>query len=719
LRRPPNAPVRSPSVLVGALVLATLVACAPPSATPTAGPPRAAQGADGGAAGEAEILWDRYGIPHIYASDHASLFHAYGWAQARNHGDRLLRMMGEARARGAEYWGEDVLEDDRWYLTMGLPARADSGFRELPQPMRGYVEAFAAGINAYARAHPDSIADDVEVVLPVTGQDIVGNAMAAGLLFSPARRVGAAWLERQGSNAWAIGPEKSASGNALLLTNPHLFWADRLTWIEAQLVAPGVDGYGASLLGIPVPVVAFNDRLGWTLTVNTQDAEDVYELTLEDGGYRWDGGVRAFDVDTVLLRVRKDDGTFREESLVRRRSAHGPVIAEGDGTALAVRSAFALDAEVFVQWWEMLRAGDRAEFERALARHRIIGQNVTYADADGNVLYAYGAATPRRPRGDWAEWRGIMPGDSSALLWDGVHPYSDMPRVMNPPSGWVQNANDAPWFSTYPSVLEPDSFPAYFAPRGLPFRPQQSIQLLTENGRISLDEMIRLKHSTEMELGVRLVPELVAAARASGSADARAAADVLDAWDRTADADSRGAVLFTDWILRAARGAGGLSRVFAEPWSESAPLSTPDGLADPEAAVAALEATAASVRDQWGAMDVPWGTAHRLRRDDLDLPANGASGAFGTYRVTDFRPNDDGTGVAVAGDSYVAAIEFSDPVRARALIGYGNASQPGSPHRTDQLRLYAAKQLRPVWRARTEVEQNLREREVISPSKEP
>jgi acyl-homoserine-lactone acylase len=627
--------------------------------------------------------------------------------------------VGEARARGAEYWGEGSLESDRWYLTVGLPGRATAGFRQLPEPMRGYVAAFAEGINDYARAHPDAVADEVEVVLPVTGADVVGTAMAAGLLFSPARRIGAAWSERPGSNAWAVAPEKSASGNAMLMTNPHLLWGDRLTWMEAQLVAPGVDGYGASLIGIPVPVIAFNDRLGWTHTVNTQDAEDVYELTLVGGGYRWDGGVRAFDVDTARLRVREDDGTMREERLVRRRSVHGPVIAERDGRALAVRSAFALDAEVLVQWWEMLQARNRAEFERALARNRIVGQNITYADADGNVLYAYGAATPRRPGGDWAAWRGTLPGDSSAFLWDDLHPYSDMPKVVNPPSGWVQNANDAPWFSTYPPVLEPDSFPAYFAPRGLALRPQQSIQLLTENGRISLDEMIRLKHSTEMEAAVRLVPELVTAARASRSDDARAAAEVLDAWDRTADADSRGGVLFTAWLREAAQLSGGIGRVYAEPWSEADPLATPDGLADPDAAVAALEAAARKVRERWGGLDVPWGTPNRLRRDDLDLPANGAPGVYGTYRVTSFRRAEDGTGVAVAGDSYIAAIEFSDPVRARALIGYGNASQPGSPHRTDQLRLYAAKQLRPVWRTRAEIEENLRDREIVSSRKAP
>jgi acyl-homoserine-lactone acylase len=223
--------------------------------------------------------------------------------------------------------------------------------------------------------------------------------------------------------------------------------------------------------------------------------------------------------------------------------------------------------------------------------------------------------------------------------------------------------------------------------------------------------MIRLKHDTELELAQRLVPELIAAARAHGSADAQAAAGVLEAWDRTADADSRGGVLFQEWYRTAARASGG--RVFAQPWSAGDPLATPDGLADPVAAAAALDETARALRARGSALDVAWGDVHRLLRDEVDLPANGASGALGAFRVTDYQRMRDGRMAAAFGDSYVAAIEFSSPVRARALVGYGNASQPGSPHRTDQLALYAARQLRAVWRTRAEINAHLRDRETF------
>jgi acyl-homoserine-lactone acylase len=112
-------------------------------------------------------------------------------------------------------------------------------------------------------------------------------------------------------------------------------------------------------------------------------------------------------------------------------------------------------------------------------------------------------------------------------------------------------------------------------------------------------------------------------------------------------------------------------------------------------------------------MDVAWGEVNRLRRDGLDLPGNGGPGdPCGIFRVIGFVPDKDGKSQSVGGDSYIAAIEFSNPVRAMALIGYGNSTQPDSPHRTDQPPL-SRKQLRPVWRTRQEVEAHAVERKAF------
>ena len=153
--------------------------------------------------------------------------------------------------------------------------------------------------------------------------------------------------------------------------------------------------------------------------------------------------------------------------------------------------------------------------------------------------------------------------------------------------------------------------------------------------------------------------------------------------------------------------------LFATPWSEAIPRTTPDGLSDPAAAVAVLEAAANEVKSNYGSLDVAWGDVHRLRIDDVDLPANGGPGELGIFRVTNFCPDGEFRFRAEGGDSFVALVEFSQPVRAMVLLSYGNSSQPGSPHRTDQIGLYSQKKLRRAWLSRHEIEENLSRREIV------
>jgi acyl-homoserine-lactone acylase len=234
--------------------------------------------------------------------------------------------------------------------------------------------------------------------------------------------------------------------------------------------------------------------------------------------------------------------------------------------------------------------------------------------------------------------------------------------------------------------------------RPLAFRPQRSVRMLQEDERITFDELIAYKHSTHMEAADHLVQDVAAAARAGGDEDARQAAEVLERWDRTADADSRGAVLFGELYAQLRRQRWPNNSMFEIPWDPRLPLVTPDGLSDPRLAAQALGMAARRVRALHGSLDVAWGEIHRFRRDSIDLPANGGSGVLGIFRVIDFDPlpGDSTRFVATGGDSFVAAVEFSSPIRARSLLSYGNASQPGSPHRTDQIGLMARKEMKNV-----------------------
>src|SRR5262249_11117496 len=191
---------------------------------------------------KADILWDSYGVPHIFAADRESMFYAHGWAQMQNQANLLLRLYGESRGRAAAYWGASNLELDRWIQLNGVPDRAKAWYDAQDSTFRGYLDAFAQGINDFAKAHPEAIDADKRVVLPVSAIDVVGHPLRAvhyGYMASRERmqhevdalKHGVGALAETvdpdrdsfsaGSNTWTIGPVHSASGHAMLLINPH------------------------------------------------------------------------------------------------------------------------------------------------------------------------------------------------------------------------------------------------------------------------------------------------------------------------------------------------------------------------------------------------------------------------------------------------------------------------------------------------------------------
>ncbi len=662
-----------------------------------------------------EILWDSWGVPHIYAKDAKELFQAFGWSQMQSHGDLILRLYGQARGRAAEYFGETYLNSDRYVRTMGIPTRAKVWYEQQSPTMRGFLDAFAAGINNYVKEHPDKINDEVKQLLPINGIDVLAHVQ---------RVIHFTFLVNQdqlkskvnykqttpGSNGWAIAPSHSSSGKAMLLANPHLPWSDSYLWYEAQLTAPGIDAYGAALVGMPVLAIAFNNNLGWTLTVNTHQGWNKYELKLADNGYIFDDKVRAFSTETQTIKIKQKNGTIAEETLIVQQSIHGPIVDENkqDKKAIAARVAGLDQPHMMEQFWDMARATKLSEFEAAIKPLQLPMFNLIYADQNDHILYLFNAQVPIHSKGDWNYWQGTVHGDTSATIWTKTHPYRDLPRVLDPPSGWLQNANDPPWTSTFPQVLNPNNYPSYIAPNFMSLRAQRSVRMLLENPKISFEQMIANKFSTRVELADRILDDLIVAAQKNGSEIGRQAAAVLSAWDRQTEANSKGAVLFAVWAR-----AMPSSQLFATNWDETSPLNTPKGLANPAKAVQVLEAATTTVKLLYGTLDVAWGEVARLRYGKLDLPVSGGPGLLGIFRVIDLIPAKDGKFQQIAGDSYIAAIEFSNPVKAKVLMTYGNSTQPGSSHIGDQLPLYSRNQLRQAWRTRKEIEAHLESRKVF------
>jgi len=692
-----------------------------------------------------EVLWDRYGVAHVYAKSVPDLFYGFGWATAKSHGDLLAKLYAEARGRASEYYGPSELANDRWMAINDVTARSREWLRAQRPDFRRNLEAFAAGINAYVAAHPENISEQARRVFPVSALDVIayeqhifqytyaappssaerlpGDPPSAGAPVTDARpglerdasRVNAEsreFAEIQGSNGWAIAPSRTTSGHAMLLMNPHLPWpAAWSTYYEIQLTAPGIDLYGATQVGLPVLRFVFSDYLGFTHTVNAPNEVSYYRITPAGEGYRFDNQVLPYQVRHQTLRVRQEDGSFTTEQLTIRSTVHGPIIAERDGQPIAMRVA-GLDRPLALQeYWQMATAHDFAAFQTAVAQLQVPTFNIIYADRDGHIEYLYNGLVPRHPSGDLRYWSGIVPGDTSGTLWRDYLSYAELPKVIDPPGGTVQNSNDPPWNAAWPQVIDPAPYAAAIPISEVSLRMAQGIRMLSATPKISFDELIRDKWSHRCELADRVLPDLLSATARYGDALARQAAQVLSHWDRTTNADSRGALLFMNWMQRPGGLNGYSAKGFAQPYDLHQPLTTPSGLADPQAAVRALQAAARETVEVYGSLDRPWGEIMRLKLGSVDLPASGGPGEMGVFDVLKFGPLQHGERAADFGSSYVALVSFGEPLRAKALLSYGSSTQPGTRHRSDQLALVSSGQLRDVWRTRAQVEANLESRD--------
>ena len=669
--------------------------------------------------GGGEILWDTYGVPHVYAKTEAGAFYGFGWAQAQSHGNILLKMYGESRAKGGEYWGETAAAQDRWLIANGVPERSKVWYNAQTPAMRRNVDAFAAGVNAYAAAHPDAIAPEMRQVLPLSGVDIIAHAHRLMNFFYVAseRRVmtsAATAAVTGGSNAWAVMPRRTETGKTLLLANPHLPWEpSELTYYEAQLTAPGYSVYGATQVGLPVIRFGFNDNLGFTNTVNNILGFTNYKLALADGGYRFDGKVLPFKTAQKSYKVRQADGSLKTISFDQRYTVHGPVfdLPDGKGT-IAVRVAGLDRPEALKQYLDMGKAQDWKEFEAALKTLQVPTFNIIYADREGHVLYLDNGILPKHKNGgSFRKWNAPVAGDTSETLWTDVHPYEDLPKVFDPPGGFVQNANDPPWVSTWPRQLNPADWPAHIVDtRGTSLRAQQSVKLMAGDGKMSWDDFVARKLSTTSLMAERLVPPLLDAVGATTDPDLAEAKQLLSTWDRRYEADSRAALLFETWAVAFAGDDFSNRAGYATAWNLEDAIETPRGLKDPARAVAMLKEAVTTARRLYGAVDRPYGEVSRLKVADADLPGHGGDGGLGIFRVMTWSPLLNGQRNPVHGETWVSMVEFGTPMKAIGVMSYGNSSQPGSRHRSDQLPLVVNKEFRTLWREKAEIEKNLEER---------
>jgi acyl-homoserine lactone acylase PvdQ len=719
------------------------------------------------AAQQVVIHRDAWGVPHIEGPTDASVVFGLAYAQAEDNFWQLEEDFIHALGWAARLYGEQAVANDLVRLAFEVERLSREEYAREPGERRALWDAYAAGLNYFLRTRPDveprlirrfepwfvfarfrpasaaTVVDGVAlanvVAVPVGQPEIVERARGT----STAIRLGAAGAQGRTasnecvvllgpacaaglldagpgpaaeSNAWAVAPSRTRDGHALLFQNPHVgFFGAGQRWEVHLRSDAGWHVSGFAILGTPIPRAGHNEHLGWTHTNTAADVEDAYVVRFDHPtnplAYRYAEGWRdAIEREATLL-VRTPGGLERRRYRFLR-THHGPVVSAPDGRRIAIRVARFEDGGSLQQWYEMGRARSLSEFRAALGRTALSISNTMYADQAGNIMYVHGNAVPRRePRFDWTR---PVDGSDPTTEWRGYHALDELPQLVNPSSGWIQNTNSTPFLATGEgSNLRREDYPSYMAREADNARAQISRRILAADSAWTASTWAAAAFDTQVLTADAQIPYIIDEWERAGAGQPDRAArldeaiELLRDWDRVSTIESAAMTLYVYWSEAM------LARRAAEP--DSADDSARDW-----PRVRALEQAVARLVADWGRARVAWGEVNRLQRvhtsgdepfDDAkpSLPVAGGPGGVGMVFNIGTRPGPDGRRrYGVRGHTWVGVVEFGASIVARSIVTFGQSADPASPHWFDQAPLFARGEFKPAWFTQEEVLANAR-----------
>ncbi|WP_309547075.1 acylase [Sphingomonas sp. SUN039] len=696
---------------LGLLVLVALLAVAalvwePLSVTAAAPPPARSY--------DAQIVRDEFGVPHIYGKTDADAAYGLAYAHAEDDFSTLQEVVAMTRGRTGAMIGADGAKVDYVRALLDVPGTVSRHYAEIPADVRAVLDGYATGLNRYADKHPGEVR--LSKLFPVNGQDIAaGFVLRSPFFFGLDGTIGAlndgkdaprgtaqpmsatdtAALtpygrdpSMNGSNAFAVSPKKMADGRTWLISNSHQPYEGGVAWYEANVHSEqGLDMAGALFPGSPFVLLGHNRNLGWTNTVNGPDLIDVYKLVLGEDkkSYRYDGKWLPLEQRTVWLPVKFGPFTVPVPKTVYR-AVQGPVVVNKNG-AFAIRYAAQDSVKNLEQYFRIQKAQDWSQWTQAMSLGGIPATNFIYADKTGRIAFVYNALFPQRAPG--FDYRGVLPGDTSRDVWNANIGFAAMPKVVDPASGWVFNANNTPFTTAGPgSELDPKSFsPMLGIERRTTNRITRAIELLSaEKGPITPERLLAIKFDTAYSRASFAGPwiEKLLAADLKSEPDLQRAQALLRTWDWNSDGNAPADALGEAMMHMANRAAYN---------GEKSP--------DPRAK---LREVVDALMKGFGRIDPPLGDVQRLQRGKVDLPANGGTDTL--RAATTWEPQKDGRMRVKHGDSFIMLIAWdkAGKVESRSVQPYGAATtRPDSPHYTDQMKLFEARQFKPVHFERADV----------------
>ena len=700
------------------------------------------------------IDYTSYGVPHITAKNYESLSYGQGYAHAQENmctlAEQIINVRGERAATFGAGSDNSNINDDFGILALGVYQQAQDTFDTLGKDHKlvisGYVKGFNAGVaEKGASSNYPSLCRDVDWVPTLTNIDLHAFHLRLALLSSGdaisdqvataapsqaqvqlSKTIGEITLKNKdlGSNGWALGKDKTESGNGMLLSNPHFPWAGHLRFVQSHLQIPGqLNVTGVGFVGVPGILIGFNENIAWTHTVSQSKRMTLYTLTLDPENplrYSYDGEYRDMTSQDFTIKVLGDDNTLTDLSRTLYSTHYGPMMSWNySGQVMTYRDANAGNTNIVPQWLAMNRAQNLDEFKQAFKEHQgIPWVNTIASDSDGNAFYIDAARTANlfslvddglkdilnNPPTDatsfalqaaWTEGSGslVLDGANPFYSWitdpttpvAGTAPYSAMPQMTR--SDYVFNANSSHWLSNVNAPLE--GYSIVYGPEQTIRSPRtrMNAKLLEEvsptgvsgsDGKFSLTELKSVVTSERALLSELLKDDV--AARCAGKSnitlldlsvvDISAACTVITNWDGLYSNESIGAHVFRELMNEYKSGTERVLKadLFETGFDATHPVTTPSGLKarandatdDTDPVLIALANAVTKLAAYNFPLDAKLGDLQFHMKNADRISIPGGGSVDGVFNINAAATIPNAGYMVVHGASWVMALEFTD-----------------------------------------------------------
>lgn len=668
------------------------------------------------------IYRDQYGTPHVFGETDASTVFGFAYAQAGDNFAQVEEDFVLAIGRAAELYGPDLLNEDLFNRTLAIEEHAKDDYDKIDAHMRLLCDAYAAGINYYLARHTGvhpRVLRKIEPWYPLAfiRYSYYQNGFARDPKLGETRfradlRRGSS--EHNGSNGWVISPSRSASGHAMLFINPHLPFYGPGQVYEGHIHSDeGWEFSGYARFGFPFPYIGHNASLGWMSTDNAADMVDGYVEQFDDPHnglqYRYGHEHKLAISKTASILVKGPNGA-QAKTFETLWTIHGPIIGKYEGRALAARLPMYESHGWLREWYDMTKAHNLQQLIAALEPHQMLFGNVMSADNGGHIFYVYNAAIPKRgPRYDWSQ---PVDGSDPGTEWKGYYPFSALPQLTDPASGWMQNCNTSPFLLTSEGNPNPNDYPKYMVREGrVPGldaqnpRGRASERVLTARSKFTFEEWAEAAFDTHVITADETLPRWLAMVNpdlitGESVSWVREAIPLLRSWDHVSRVESVPMAIYTLW--------------------HQAMRKRPETAQD---LTETLQQSLSQLARKFGNWRTAYGELNRLVRSTKP-----AKPPFGNPNFDDNEPSEpiaavngnDGAvftlGTApgiqdrrrygVHGSTYISVVEFGPKTRALSVMTFGESGDPASRHFVDQEPLYTKGQFKRSWFTLEEVRAN-------------